>query len=137
MVEAEAQPKWMREGAERPRRPGQQPPQQELEPMPGRRGRSREFLAPANVTDEAIMLESSRPAPHPRHSASLQRPERRLDSGADSSRDHSPAMPSRLHESLPQTQPASLTGDNHPLQVLSPHSCDSKINLLLEVRKLV
>ncbi|KIW68698.1 hypothetical protein PV04_04622 [Phialophora macrospora] len=102
------QPKWMREPAERPVRKEHQPRPQEVESMPSRRRRSPEARAQPDLTHEAMMLEGSRPTPPLKPSASSPRSDRRFDSGADSSRDHSPAVPSRLRESLPQTQPAFL-----------------------------
>jgi tetratricopeptide (TPR) repeat protein len=104
---AGTQPKWMREPAERPARKEHQPRLQEVDPMPTRR-RSPEVRAQPDLTNEAMMLEGSRPTPPLKPSASSHRSDRRFDSGADSSRDHSPAMPSRLRETLPQTQPAFL-----------------------------
>ncbi|KAJ9617121.1 auxilin-like clathrin-binding protein required for normal clathrin function [Cladophialophora chaetospira] len=106
-----SQPKWMRE-AEPPSRKEARPRQQETEPIPSRRRRSPEPRAQPNMTDEAMMLEGERPTPPPRPSASSQRPDRRLNSDVDSSRDHSPAVPSRLREALPQTQPAFLRQQN-------------------------
>lgn len=51
------------------------------------------------VTDEAMMLESDRARPPPRKPS--RRQETNLDSSADSSRDHSPAMPSRSRQDQP------------------------------------
>lgn len=106
-----SQPRWMRE-AERPRRGEHQPQSKEDEfGLDSRRKQSLEPRAPVNVTDEALMLEASRPTPPPRLSASS-RPDRNLDSSADNSRDHSPVIPSRLRESLPQSQPAFMRQQN-------------------------
>ena len=116
-----AQPKWMREEPERLIK-REQSDQQEAEPVSSGRKSSPESRVQPNMTDEAMMLEGNRPTPPPRPSTSSQRPDRRLDSGADSSRDHSPAMPSRLRESLP-TQPAFLRQQNR-----SP-ALDSKARL--------
>ena len=98
-----SQPKWMREIAE---------PTSRKEPAPTRRRGSPEPRARPNITDEAMMLEGSRPTPPPRPLASSHPPDRRLNSGGDSSRDHSPAMPSRLRETLTQAQPAFLRQQN-------------------------
>jgi hypothetical protein len=99
------QPKWMREAAMDKAKPS---PEGADDPA-GRRqrgssaGKRREE---ANVTDEAMMLEAQRPTPPP--SRQMQRrPEGRFDSSADTSRDHSPAVPSRLRESA-SPQPAFL-----------------------------
>ncbi|OQV00461.1 UBA/TS-N domain-containing protein isoform 1 [Cladophialophora immunda] len=109
--EAGGQPRWMREVAERPTRKEQPQRRPEAESGRGRRGPSPEARAQASMTDEAIMLESNRPTPAPRPSSSS-RPVRHFDSSADNSRDHSPIIPSRLRESLPQTQPAFLRQQN-------------------------
>lgn len=58
-----------------------------------------------SVTDEALMLESDRARPPPRKPPRRQEPV--FDSSADNSRDHSPAIPSRLRQELP-AQPAFL-----------------------------
>ena len=52
----------------------------------------------ASATDEAMMLEAERPTPPPRQ-ATRSRAEQMFEAGAATSRDHSPAMPSRLRES--------------------------------------
>ena len=106
-----SQPKWMRESAEPPTW-REQPRRQEAQPVPDRTRRSQEVQSPPDMTDEAMMLEGGRPTPPPRPASSLQRPGRRFEDGADSSRDHSPAVPSRLRESLPQIQPAFLRQQN-------------------------
>jgi UBA/TS-N domain len=69
------------------------------------RRRSSTAKKPDLVTDEAMMLESDRARPPPRKP--LRRQEPSLDSSADNSRDHSPAVPSRLREEFPP-QPAFL-----------------------------
>ncbi|ETI24674.1 hypothetical protein G647_04043 [Cladophialophora carrionii CBS 160.54] len=109
---AAAQPKWMRETAERPARKEHQPREQEVETKSTQRRRSPGAQVQSDLTNEAMMLEGSRPAPPSRPSASSQRPERSFIPGGDSSRDRSPAMPSRLRESLPQTQPVFLRQQN-------------------------
>jgi hypothetical protein len=99
------QPKWM-QAPERPARKEARSAPQDAEPVPARRRRSPPASAqPDIITDEAMMLESSRPTPPPRPS---QRPDRRFDAGADSPRDHSPAVPSRLRESASSAQPAFM-----------------------------
>ncbi|EXJ60485.1 hypothetical protein A1O7_04638 [Cladophialophora yegresii CBS 114405] len=109
---AGTQPKWMRETAERPAQREHQPRQQEVETIPARRRRSLEAQAKSDLTNEAMMLEGSRPTPPSKPSVPSQRPDRSFIPGGDSSRDRSPAMPSRLRESLLQTQPAFLRQQN-------------------------
>ncbi|KIX09680.1 uncharacterized protein Z518_00761 [Rhinocladiella mackenziei CBS 650.93] len=106
--ESGSQPRWMRE-AERAERMEHRPRQREADVATARP--SPEPQGSAGVTDEAMMLESSRPTPPPRPSATS-RPDRRLDPGADNSRDHSPAVPSRLRECIPPKQPAFLRRQN-------------------------
>jgi hypothetical protein len=99
------QPKWMRETAnDRPRSSANR----EDEQAGSRRQRSSAGKAKeeANVTDEAMMLEAQRPTPPPSRQTQ-RRPDDRFDSSADASRDHSPAVPSRLRESA-SPQPAFL-----------------------------
>ncbi|KIX92519.1 uncharacterized protein Z520_11839 [Fonsecaea multimorphosa CBS 102226] len=109
--EAGGQPRWMREVAERPTRKEQPQPQPEVASSRGRRKPSPEARRQASMTDEAMMLESNRPTPAPRPSSSS-RPIRHFDPSTDNSRDRSPIIPSRLRESLPQTQPAFLRQQN-------------------------
>ncbi|OAP61630.1 hypothetical protein AYL99_03833 [Fonsecaea erecta] len=109
--EAGGQPRWMREVAERPTRKEQPQRQPEIETGRGRSRPSSEARGQANMTDEAMMLESNRPTPVPRPSPST-RPARPFDTSAENSRDHSPIINSRLRESLPQTQPAFLRQQN-------------------------
>ncbi|KIW12114.1 hypothetical protein PV08_09388 [Exophiala spinifera] len=105
--ESSSQPRWMRE-AERPHRiDHQQHPRYVGSGMTDPSRRVPDGQKPSDVTDEALMLESDRPAPPPRPTVSS-RTDRWLDPSADSSRDHSPAIPHRLRESLPQKQPAFL-----------------------------
>ncbi|KAI1621920.1 non-specific serine/threonine protein kinase [Exophiala viscosa] len=119
--EPSSQPKWMREG-EKPQRPTQRRVADEQAGMGGRRSRSPEAQRAVTATDEALMLESSRPTPPARPSTSTRpsassrpdRQQRRFDSSDDSSRDHSPAIPSRLRETLPQKQPAFMQQQNPP-----------------------
>lgn len=84
-------PKWMQEAAAPKQRP--RPDEQER-----RQAQAKVKQQEASVTDEALMLESQRPTPPPRQ-IPRSRVDPRLDSSADTSRDHSPAFPSRLRES--------------------------------------
>lgn len=108
------QPRWMREG-EKSHKSNRGAAGDDEEAGIGRsRRRSPEAPKTMSATDEALMLESSRPTPPTRPSASSRsdRPERRFDSSAETSRDHSPALPSRLRETLPQQQPAFMRQQN-------------------------
>lgn len=100
-----AQPKWMREAAE---------PKQRMRPTRDEEPSQSRVRPPVpkqqiDVTDEALMLEAERPTPPPRQAprSRVSRPEHVFDSSADTSRDHSPAMPSRLRESH-SPQPAFM-----------------------------
>ena len=84
-----SQPKWMRE----PDRKTQ--PKEDEAGMVRRRRRSSAARREASATDEALMLETARP--EPRRPAGRTRFD---DSSANTSRDHSPAVPSRLREGL-------------------------------------
>jgi hypothetical protein len=99
-----SQPKWMREsGASRN---GQGSDQNDVDRATVRpRRRSSTKKNPESVTDEAMLLESDRARPPPRKPP--RRQEVSLDSSADNSRDHSPAIPSRLRPEFP-AQPAFL-----------------------------
>ena len=94
--ETGGQPKWMREAESSQHEDG-----------PGRRRRrsSAGKKKQEDATNEAMMLESQRPTPAPR--LNPRKADQRFDSSADTSRDHSPAMPSRLRESS-SPQPAFL-----------------------------
>ncbi|EXJ91838.1 hypothetical protein A1O3_00388 [Capronia epimyces CBS 606.96] len=106
-----SQPRWMRE-AERPIRSDARVRRREDELVKSRiQTPSSDVQGSVGVTDEAMMLESSRPNPPPRLVASS-RADRRVDSSADSSRDHSPSMHSSLRESLSQKQPAFMRQQN-------------------------
>ena len=102
------QPKWMRER-------GMSKTGQKSDHNGGERGtaRSRRRISTnvklESVTDEAMMLESDRARPPPRKPPRRREPA--LDISAGSSRDHSPAVPSRLRQESP-AQPAFL----HPQQ---------------------
>ncbi|KAJ9629166.1 auxilin-like clathrin-binding protein required for normal clathrin function [Knufia peltigerae] len=105
--ESSSQPRWMRE-VERPQRIDHHEHSREdgnRMTVPTRRGSGGQKSS--KPTDEALMLESDRPTPPPRPTVSS-RPDNRLDTSAGSSRDHSPAIPHRLRESIPQKQPAFL-----------------------------
>lgn len=104
--EVDSQPRWMRE-TERTNRLEQRHRQREQESgVDPERRRSIEASTTPSATNEALMLESSRPTPPLRQSVPS-RPDRRVDPSPDNSRDHSPAIPSRLRDSIPQQQPAS------------------------------
>lgn len=95
-----SQPKWMREPERGP--PERRTQTREAESgVARRRRRSSAARQEASVTDEAMMLEIARPEPR--------RPlrSRFSDSSADTSRDHSPAVPSKLREDIP-AKPAFL-----------------------------
>ncbi len=99
-----SQPKWMREPETS--RSGQGLDLNNANKASARshpRGSTNEELE--SVTDEAMMLESDQARPPPRKPPRRQEPT--LDSSADNSRDHSPAMPSRLRPEIP-AQPAFL-----------------------------
>ena len=94
-----SQPRWMREGLGDPQ--ATTPRTQDGGPTVTRRRRRSSVSKTADlVTDEARMLELDhgrlppRKPPRSRH-------ESRIDSSADNSRDHSPAIPSRLRDSVP------------------------------------
>jgi hypothetical protein len=95
-----SQPKWMREPEQGPSERRVQTREDEAG-IARRRRRSSAARQEASVTNEAMMLETARPEP--------QKPARSRfeDSSADTSRDHSPAMPSRLRETIP-AKPAFL-----------------------------
>ena len=102
-----SQPKWMRE----PEKGSSERRTQTREDEAGvarRRRRSSTAKQEASVTNEAMMLETARPEPR--------RPVRSRfdDSSADTSRDHSPAVPSRLRESIP-VKPAFLRQQQPPV----------------------
>ncbi|ETN36505.1 uncharacterized protein HMPREF1541_08783 [Cyphellophora europaea CBS 101466] len=96
------QPKWMREvessSSQAHANGGESAGRQRRRSSTGKRKEQ-------SATDEAMMLEAQRPTPPPR--ATKRRPEVPVDSSADTSRDHSPAVPSRLRESA-SPQPAFL-----------------------------
>ncbi|KAK5940946.1 auxilin-like clathrin-binding protein required for normal clathrin function [Knufia obscura] len=96
---ASNQPKWMQPAAPEKTRNAEQDPRR------ARPSSSRQQQQPS-ATDEAMMLETERPTPPPRQ-APRSRAEHVFDSSADASRDHSPAMPSRLREST-SPQPAFM-----------------------------
>ena len=77
-------------------------------------------------TDEAMMLEAVRPTPPPRPPRS--RAEAQLDSSADNSRDHSPAVPSRLRETH-SPQPAFLRHPQPQKPVAEPSAPTSRAAL--------
>ena len=95
-----SQPKWMRDPERAPSERRTQTREDEAG-VGRRRRRDSASRQEPSVTDEAMMLEAARPEPR--------RPVRTRfeDSSADTSRDHSPAVPSRLRESVP-VKPAFL-----------------------------
>lgn len=100
------QPKWMREAEPKQRTAPARQDEHLARPRP-----SASKQKEVDVTDEAMMLETERPTPPPRQAPrSRARPEHVFDSSADTSRDHSPAMPSRLRESH-SPQPAFMKQD--------------------------
>jgi tetratricopeptide (TPR) repeat protein len=118
-----SQPKWMRELG--PSRSGQGADHrngQRTTAPPRRRISAKKEQE--SVTDEAMMLESDRARLPPRKPQKGS--EASLDSSADNSRDHSPAMPSRFRQGFPaqptdvrqqkfkpQTRPDSKSALNH------------------------
>ena len=109
-----SQPKWMRDPDRMAKAEAR--PQQRGEESGTARRRRRSSAAQAKeqqlVTDEVLMLESQRPTPPPRP-VQRSRAEARLDSSADNSRDHSPALPSRLREAH-SPQPAFVRQPQSP-----------------------
>jgi tetratricopeptide (TPR) repeat protein len=97
-----SQPKWMRE----PDRKTQ--PREDEAGIARRRRRSSAARREASATDEALMLETARP--EPRRPAGRTRFD---DSSANTSRDHSPAIPSRLREGL-SAKPAFIRPQRSP-----------------------
>jgi hypothetical protein len=111
-----SQPRWMREGITGPQDTTPGKTQDEGAMATRRRRKSSVNKAADLVTDEAKMLESDHGRPPPRK-PTRSRQESRIDSSADNSRDHSPAIPSRLRDSVPskptflrqqQQQPAPM-----------------------------
>ena len=101
-----SQPRWMNEPASSSQAVSLERSRDEEVLGPRRRRESSGAIKRELVTDEALMLESDQGRPGPRKPA-RPKPETRVDSSADNSRDHSPAMSSRLRESV-LTQPAFL-----------------------------
>jgi tetratricopeptide (TPR) repeat protein len=101
-----SQPRWMREGSsEQQATTSRRSPDDE--PTASRRRRKSSAIKAVDpVTDEARMLESDHGRPPPKM-LTRSRHESRIDSSADNSRDHSPAIASRLRESVPP-KPAFL-----------------------------
>lgn len=101
--DSSSQPKWMREAAALPQSRSRNDGQIEI-----RRAKAGPAVKQkqTEVTDEVMMLESERPTPPPR-STTRSRAEHVFDSSADTSRDHSPVMPSRLRQSH-SPQPAFM-----------------------------
>lgn len=103
-------PKWMREAERQSAHPQTTQTQQFEDEYAHMRPRHRptETKQGPQATDEALMLESSRPTPPPRASRSTPQARIGSESTPDHSRDHSPAIPSRLREPNQAQQPAFL-----------------------------
>ena len=116
-----SQPKWMREPDRMAK--AESRPQQRGDEAGTARRRRRSSAAKSqeqeSVTDEALMLEAQRPTPPPRP-VQRSRADNRFESGDDTSRDHSPAMPSRLREAH-SPQPAFLRQQQSP-KLIPPHT---------------
>jgi tetratricopeptide (TPR) repeat protein len=95
-----SQPRWMREGVSESQATAPGRAQDEHSTATRRRRKSSIDKTADLVTDEARMLEADRGRPPPRK-PTRSRHESRIDSSADNSRDHSPAIPSRLRDSVP------------------------------------
>jgi UBA/TS-N domain len=124
-----SQPKWMR-GSGAPRN-GQVPEQTHVHDATTRpRRRNSTKKQSESVTDEAILLESDRARPQPRKP--LRRQEPSLDSSADNSRDHSPAIQSRFRQELPAKpaffgpQPSTTQPRLEPKAVLNRQVIDDQ-----------
>jgi tetratricopeptide (TPR) repeat protein len=112
-----SQPKWMREPVAS--RSGQTSDHNDGEKSRVKsRRRSSLNKKLESATDEAMMLESDRARLSPRKP--LRRREPTLDSSADNSRDHCPAMPSRLRQESP-AHSAFLQQQQLRLQQRSDH----------------
>lgn len=108
-------PKWMREAA------GPQRQREEDVEIKGKqtpRQQQQQQQQSSTATDEALMLESERPTPPPR-SQPRARPEHVFEASTNSSRDHSPAMPSRLRESH-SPQPAFMKQQDPLASMMRP-----------------
>ena len=114
--DANGAPKWMREverQAGQPQHPKTRRREEEHEHIRPQRQMTEEQRAP-QATDEALMLESTRPTPPPRSTRATPQERPMGASGLDRSREHSPALPSQLRESNPQQKPAFLRQQNQP-----------------------
>ena len=112
-----SQPRWMREPPSEPKPSASRRTDDEDVLAARRRRRSSASKTADLVTDEARMLDSDQGRPPPRKPA-RSRHENRMDSSADNSRDHSPAIPSRLRDSAP-SQPAFLRQQQPPAPSVS------------------
>ena len=86
-----------------------------------------------SATDEAMMLETERPTPPPQQRQTARsRIDHSLNSSADVSRDHSPAVPSRLRDSHSpkglQRQPDPLAGMMRPRPQAPPITNRAALN---------
>ena len=124
-----SQPKWMR-GSGAPKN-GQVSEQSHVHDATIRLSRrSPAKKKPESVTDEAMLLESDRARPPPRKAPQRQEPS--LDSSADNSRDHSPAIPSRFRQELPakpafvRAQPSKTQPRLEPKAALNRYVIDDQ-----------
>ncbi|EHY55133.1 auxilin-like clathrin-binding protein required for normal clathrin function [Exophiala dermatitidis] len=125
-VDSNGQPRWMRE-AERPAERALRPSQRGDEPAAGRQRRPpNEAQIPASVTDEALMLESSRPTPPPRPTAASQ-PQRRVNSPVNMSRGHSPSINPAPREPPVKKQPAFMRQQDQAPAAASSRSSLSRM----------
>ena len=120
------QPKWMRGPPER-NAPRSRPSQDVNGPERAPVAPQRPAVSPPSVTDEALMLESNGPPPrqHLRR-----REETRTGTSVDSSRDHSPVVPSRLREStqlsVPSSRPPPMSANSGSRTKLTQHSVEEQ-----------
>ncbi|KEF54760.1 uncharacterized protein A1O9_09202 [Exophiala aquamarina CBS 119918] len=121
--EANGAPKWMRETerqAAHPQLPRTRRLEEEHEHIRPQRRVAEEQRTP-QATDEALMLESSRPTPPPRSARETPQERPVGDSELDRSRDHSPAILSRLRDSTQPPKPAFL-GQQNPSPPVNPRT---------------
>ena len=95
-----SQPRWMRDGISEQQGTAPRRTQDEVVTAKRHRRKSSANKDSDLVTDEAKMLDSDHGRPPPRRPL-RSRQETRIDSSADSSRDHSPAIPLRLRDNVP------------------------------------
>lgn len=131
--EANGTPKWMREAEKQTSHPQPRQTRQLEEEHEHIRPQRRivETQRVPQATDEALMLESSRPTPPLRTTRATPRDRSVGDPSLDHSRDHSPAIPSQLRESAPIQQPAFLRQQNqsppvNPKATLNRHAAEEQ-----------